>query len=199
MSGSWARFRLSTQDAKTERNSLSADLSATEFIRLALQHHHMMHPAAWLVPRVVAKTAGYWNEDLSLNDDGEYFARVVLAAGKVSHVPAATSYYRSGLAGSLSRTRSDRAWRSQLLSSSLTVDHLLRHSDTPEARQAAADALRRDCLDAYPYCPHLRAEMELKVTALGGSDLRYAAGPRYALLAKCVGWRLAKRIRNHLG
>ncbi len=198
-SASWARFQSSIIDSKREINSLSADLSATDFIRLALQHHHMMHPAAWLVPTAVCRAAGGWNEDLSLNDDGEYFARIVLAAGRIRHVRESITFYRSGLAGSLSRSRSERAWRSQLRSTALTVDHMLAASDTRAARQAAADAIRRDCLDAYPFCHAIRAEMERKIAVLGGSRLCYQAGPRYALLAKFIGWKMAKRIRNQLG
>lgn len=198
-SGSWARFKRSTSDAKAETNSLSADLSASEFIRLALRNHHMMHPAAWLVPAEVCRKAGPWNEELSLNDDGEYFARIVVAAGSIRHVPQSISYYRSGLAGSLSRSRSERAWRSQLRSTALMANHLLACSNTRQTRQAAADAIRRDCLDAYPHCRAIRAELESRVVALGGSTLEYRAGPRYALLAKIVGWKAAKRIRNHLG
>jgi len=195
-SGSWARFTHSVQDARFERNSLQENLTGTEFLIRAMRQHEMMHPGAWLVPAAVVRRAGLWNEELSLNDDGEYFARVVLTARQIHHVPEAMSYYRSGLKSSLSRGRSQRAWYSQLRSTMLTADHLLASDDSPASRQASADALRRDSLDAYPYCAQLRAAVERRVAQLGGSRLTYAAGPKYRLVARLVGWKLAKRLRN---
>lgn len=198
-SGRWARFTDSIESARFERNSLQENLTGTEFLIRALLHHHMMHPAAWLVPAAVGREAGPWNEDLSLNDDGEYFARIVLTAGAIHHVPESVSYYRSGLQGSLSRSRSEGAWRSQLLSTDLTANHLLARTDSPTARRAVADALQRDCLDAYPYCAVLREQLDRRIALLGGSTLRYSAGPRYQIIARLLGWKLAKRLRNQLG
>ncbi|RYE14707.1 MAG: hypothetical protein EOP45_19285, partial [Sphingobacteriaceae bacterium] len=54
-----------------------------------------------------------WNEQLSLHDDGEFFCRVVLASSQVQFCEQARSYYRKGLADSLSSGRSVRAVRSQ--------------------------------------------------------------------------------------
>ena len=54
-----------------------------------------MIPAAWLLSRRLAQKAEAWDERLSLNDDGEYFCRVVLASKQVSFVALAACYYRS--------------------------------------------------------------------------------------------------------
>src|SRR5262249_13385356 len=40
----------------------------------------MVCVSCWLTPRAVADEAGPWDESLSLDDDGEYFNRVVLAS-----------------------------------------------------------------------------------------------------------------------
>ena len=53
----------------------SRDLTGVEFLQLNVETISMMHPAAWLAPRSLLDIAGPWNESLSLNDDGEYFAR----------------------------------------------------------------------------------------------------------------------------
>ena len=59
----------------------------------------------------MADRAGPWDESLSLNDDGEYFCRALLTSAGMAYCPAGRSYYRSGLPGSLSQQRSDRARR----------------------------------------------------------------------------------------
>lgn len=196
LSAAWGRFTGSPERADFRPNPLCADLSPAEFLVRTLESHEMMHPAAWLTSHRLVQAAGPWNEQLSLNDDGEYFARVVVAAAGLRHCPAARTYYRSGLSGSLSRSRTERAWESQLLATELTVGHLLSREDSPRTRRAAADALQRDLLDAYPSCPATRRRLERRVAELGGSELRYRAGPRFHLLTRVLGWRLAKRLRN---
>jgi glycosyltransferase involved in cell wall biosynthesis len=196
LSAAWGRFLESPERADFRSNPLCADLTPVDFLVLALETHNMMHPAAWLTPRRLADAAGPWNEQLSLNDDGEYFARVILAARRVQHCATARSFYRSGLRRSLSRSRSERAWTSQLRSTELTVEQLLARENSARTRRAAADALQRDIFDAYPSCQALRERLQARVAALGGSELRYEAGPRFQLLARLLGWRLAKRLRN---
>ena len=65
-----------------------------------------MNPAVWLVSRELTGLAGPWNPELSLDDDGEYFCRVVAASDFVRFVPEARSYYRRWTAASLSRSSS---------------------------------------------------------------------------------------------
>src|SRR5690606_29942373 len=40
--------------------------------------HSMIGQHAWLTPRRIIKTAGGWNEGLLKDQDGEFFARVVM-------------------------------------------------------------------------------------------------------------------------
>ena len=94
LSGAWGRFFDEPASARFESGPLARDLTPTAFLTLALQTHGMMHPAAWLTSRRLASAAGPWDETLSLNDDGEYFARVALAARTIRYCPAARSYYR---------------------------------------------------------------------------------------------------------
>lgn len=196
LSAEWGRFRDSVTEADFRPNPLFADLSPVEFLTTALATHSMMHPGAWLTHRRLADKAGPWNEERSPNDDGEYFARVILAARAVRFCAGARSYYRSGLSHSLSQSKSESAWRAKLNSSVHTVDHLLAREDSSHTRRAAADALQRDIYDAYPRCADLTRQLQLRVRELGGSKLRYEAGPRFHALASLLGWRIAKRLRN---
>ena len=49
---------------------------------------------SWLTPMAIIEKAGLWNEKLSLDDDGEFFCRVVLAADGVKYSEKGFSYYR---------------------------------------------------------------------------------------------------------
>lgn len=195
-SGSWGRFTGLPSEAQFVPEPLCADLSPVDFMTRKLSANAMMHPAAWLVSRELANAAGPWDERLSLDDDGEYFTRVVLASKRIECVTEARSYYRSNLPQSLSQRRSDRAWASQFLSTELSVSHLLAVENSKRTRRACADALQRLVYEAYPSRRDLRKAASQRVAELGGSDLRYRAGPKYEFVARLFGWRIAKRLRN---
>ena len=61
-----------------------------------------MQTATWLVTRELTEAAGLWNTRLSLDDDGEYFARVALASDSIQFAPDAKVYYRISGTDSLS-------------------------------------------------------------------------------------------------
>ncbi len=62
----------------------------------------MMIPNTWLVSKKLISLAGLWDEEITLNDDGEFFYRVIaVSAGVVIDRKAAT-YYRSFNSASLS-------------------------------------------------------------------------------------------------
>jgi hypothetical protein len=169
----------------------------------------MMHPAAWLVPRTVAAAAGPWNETLSLNDDGEYFARVVLASTGLAFCadPAATTCYRSGIATSLSRRRNHRALLSLQRSIELVSAHLTSYAAGPgksigdpasPLRPALADYWRRLEYELYPDDPAGSRSAGERANALGGSRTPPPLGARFQLVARLMGWRATFRLRRLL-
>lgn len=194
LSSNWTRFTHTPADADHTPQPLCADLSPAEFAITKLERNAMMHPAAWLVPRALAERAGPWDESLTLDDDGEYFTRLVLHSLGTRHAAASLSYYRSGLLGSLSRTKSERAWASALRSLELTVGRLRACDDSPVSRHACATALQRYIYEAYPAAAACRARAAALVAALGGSDLEPEGGPKFNFARRLLGWKLAKRL-----
>jgi glycosyltransferase involved in cell wall biosynthesis len=189
----WARFQSDPAEAKIIDSSLFQDMAPIDFLLLLTAGGHMMHPAAWLVPSDIAKKAGPWDENLTLNDDGEYFARVVLSARNIAHSAGSLALYRSGLHQSLSGRRDRRSMESLYRSCDLIAAHLTAAEDSPRVRRALADYFQRLEYEIYPAAPDLTGLARARVRALGGSALRPAMGSRQALLARIVGWRLARR------
>jgi glycosyltransferase involved in cell wall biosynthesis len=194
----WARFNEDPALAVVPESPLFRDLSPVEFLLLCTARGHMMHPAAWLVPAEVARAAGQWDERLTLNDDGEYFARVVLAARKIVHSPESLTLYRSGMPSSLSGRRDRRALESLYRSCDLVASHLAAAEDSVRVRAALADYFQRLVYETYLDAPDLSKRAEAKVWELGGSTLPPEMGARQAMLARVVGWRLAKRATRLL-
>ena len=191
--GRWARFRDDPASATQTASPLFADLAPVDFLLLHAAGGHMMHPAAWLVPSEVARAAGPWDETLSLNDDGEYFSRVCLAARAIVHAPDSLTLYRSFVPGSLSGRLDRRSLESLFRSCELVAGHLAGSEDSPRVRRALADYFQRLAYEVYPAAPDLCRRAEARARELGGSTLRPPAGRRQAWLAKLVGWRLARR------
>ena len=196
LSATWGRFQHKVTETTFSSEPLCADFLPVDFMITKFRTHGMMHPAAWLVSRNLIDKAGPWDERLSLDDDGEYFTRVVLAARSIRHCADSRSFYRSGLSGSLSRSRSARAWTSQFLSIENSVRHLLGAEDSPRTRAASADVLQRLIFESYPAAPALRRQAAEQVRHFGGSKVAFEAGPRFRVAAQLLGWRLAKRLRD---
>jgi glycosyltransferase involved in cell wall biosynthesis len=192
----WARFYSKPEEAQFITQTLWQDLDPVEFLVTIWRDHLMMHPAAWLVPRAISDQAGCWHEELSLNDDGEYFARVVLASQGVRFCWGAKSYYRSGNSTSLSTSKSYAAWRSAFQSIDLIVNNLLAKEDSGRIRQVCANAFQQLVYEIYPDAPDIRAQASLKISAFGSSNLRPKGSPSFERLSKLTGWRVAKLIQN---
>ena len=194
----WGRFTSDPAQAAFVDRTVFRDFAPLDFLLLAAETGAMMHPSAWLVPRATIDRAGPWDETLSLNDDGEYFCRILLASAGVAFCPdlEAKSFYRSGLPASLSRQRSARARASQFHSLELIDQHLSAAEDSPRVRHAVACQWRRFVHDFFPAPANLIARAEARAKALDGGELgRPPMGPKTAALARLIGWRNTWRLK----
>jgi glycosyltransferase involved in cell wall biosynthesis len=194
--GPWGRFDDNPASAVFTPETNWRDSKPVEWLALNFAGRGMMPPAAWLTPRRLIDTAGPWDERLTLNDDGEYFCRVLLASSGVRFCANARSFYRSNLTGSLSRRRTDAAWHSAFLSHDLCTQHLLAHEASPRTRRACADLFQRLAFAAYPDCPGLVPQCEAKVRSYGGSDQRPGGGHGFQIITRLLGWKIAQRLRT---
>jgi glycosyltransferase involved in cell wall biosynthesis len=190
----WGRFATKPAQASFVPQAVAGARTGVEFLQLHYETGSMMQPGAWLASRSLLSRAGPWDETLSLNDDGEYFARVMLAARGLVHVARAQCYYRSGLSGSLSRRTDLRALTSLFHSVELTTGHLLAADGSPRTRAACADAWMRTAFEVFPAMPALADKAERHSHALGGPRRPLPGSGRFRLAARFLGWRLARRI-----
>lgn len=193
-SSTWARFESDPARAVVQPMPNWRDLTGVEFLQLHFETEGMMQPAAWLAPRALLDRAGAWNESLSLNDDGEYFARVMLAAERIVFCADARTYYRSNVAGSLSSRKDRAALESFYRSIELTLAALLTADRSLRTLAAAAYAWKWAAFELYPGAPELSRRAERNSRRLGGSRRPFPAGGRFQLAARLLGWRLAKRL-----
>lgn len=194
-SGAWARFRYATGEATFLPEPVWRDLAPEEFLIRSGLGGGMMANFAWLSPRALIERAGPWNELLNLNDDGEYFSRVVLQASGVVFCAGARGYYRMGPDVSMSRRRDAAALASAFAAIDLSSGYLLARCASAPARKASATNYQRFAYAAYPQVPGLVAQAERRIAELGGSELRPGGGRTFQLLSRSFGWKFAKRCQ----
>jgi glycosyltransferase involved in cell wall biosynthesis len=191
----WGRFHDDPAQAEFVDDRVFRDFDPVDYLLLHTGEAAMMHPGAWLAPRELLERAGPWDESLTLNDDGEYFARVALAARRILFSPTGASLYRSSLPGSLSRRRDRRALDSVFRSVESIAAQLRRFENTPRVQRVLADYWQRLIYEIYPDAPDLCRRAEDRVREFGGSSLRPTMGSRERLVAGLLGWKLARRLR----
>ncbi len=195
-SSRWAHFRDAPTEAVFTEHANYRDLLGVEFLQLHWEQACMMQPGAWLAPRPLLEAAGPWNESLSLNDDGEYFARVMLSAERIVFCRASRAYYRVHGGIRLSARRDRRALESLFRSVELTTAHLLAADASARTRAAVAYAWKWAAFELYPCAPDLAERAEAFSRQFGGSPRPFPAGAKFQWTARLLGWRLAKRLRD---
>jgi glycosyltransferase involved in cell wall biosynthesis len=155
----------------------------------------MFPPVVWLTPRKLIEEAGAWNENITYNDDSEFFARVLLKARKIVYCNEALSYYRRGVSTSLG-SRKDRIARiSELYSLNLVTSHMLNHEPSLRVREACAYKYRKLIYSLYPEHRDLIkiAQQKLKDLNVRG-DFNFGNGLTRKL-SNIIGWKNAKLIQ----
>ncbi len=194
--GPWGRFETDPVAAVFVPEENWRDCDPVTWLILNFRGRGMMPPAAWLTPRAIVERAGSWDERLTLNDDGEFFCRALLASAGVRFCRDARTLYRSNVPCSLSGRHTSAAWRSALLSQQLCAQHLLARENTPRTRAACADLLRRLAFAVWRDDHALAAECEAEARAYGGSKLLPEGGRLHQLVARTLGWRTAQSFRG---
>jgi glycosyltransferase involved in cell wall biosynthesis len=196
----WARFHSDPDEAVfTPRKGWHDAAPVDWLVETWADTEPMMQCAQFLIPRALLARLGGWDERLGLNNDFEFFARLIVGSAGLVFTPGARLHYRSGLTGSLSHSRSARAWDSAFLSLTLGIGHLLRAEDSPRTRRVAADTLQALVHTMYPSRPDLVACLEARIAELGGSALPPQGGRAFHISRRVFGWRAARWLQIWAG
>jgi glycosyltransferase involved in cell wall biosynthesis len=169
LSSEWGRFLYRCHRASFVPTALWCDLSPVEWLLRKMGQNLHMQTATWLVSRELTEAAGPWNTQLLVDDDGEYFCRVLLQSEGVRFVREAKVYYRASGAGSLSYVgRSDRKREAQWRSMELHIGYLRSLEDSPRVRAACVKYLQNWFLCFYPERPDIVKQADNTARALGG-------------------------------
>lgn len=99
------------------------------------------HP--WLVPRALAEASGPWNTELTADQDGEYFGRLLTLSGPAVFCSDTAVHYRSPPEGAVSRDKSRRAGESRMQAFEVVAESILSRRDDRAARRACLSRIRK--------------------------------------------------------
>jgi glycosyltransferase involved in cell wall biosynthesis len=193
LSSPYAPFYYRTKVAKFVHSSLCEDLSPLEWLLRKLSENLFMQNATWLVSRELTEAAGPWDTRLHFDQDGEYFARVLLASEGTRFVPGTGIYYRMSPSNRVSYIgKSNKKKDSLLLSLRLYIQYVRSLEDSDRVRQACLSYLRVWYDNFYPDRPDIVAEVQKLAAELGGSLEPPRLRWKYAWIRPVLGWDTAK-------
>lgn len=195
LSGAWGKFYDDPGKTSFAPSPLWEDLKPAEWLCRKLDQNLWMAIESWLVSRKLTEMAGPWNEYLSLDDDGEYFSRVVCCSQTIRFLPAARSCVRIGKAGISSGRLTEKKLTSQFTSIRLHVERLLSMEDSPRTRNACLKFLQRWSIYFYPERMDLFEPLRLLARDLGGQLNAPTLSLKYRWIQKLFGWKIAKRAQ----
>ncbi|HEX3744905.1 MAG TPA: glycosyltransferase family 2 protein [Bryobacteraceae bacterium] len=199
LSSPWAAFYYRTRNARFIQTSLCQDLSPVEWLLRKLGENLHMQTATWLTSRELTEAAGPWDARLHVDDDGEYFCRVLLASQGTRFVPGTGVFYRIMPDNRLSVIgNSDRKKDAMLLSMQLHLQYVRSQEESERVRNACLTYLQNWYGVFYPERPDLAAELDDMALRLGGRLRPPRLGWKYAWMAPLLGANAAKSLQSFL-
>jgi glycosyltransferase involved in cell wall biosynthesis len=193
LSSSWAFFNYRPRRAYFIPTPLWQDLSPVEWLVRKLAQNLHMQTATWLTSRELCEAAGPWDTRLFVDDDGEYFCRVLLASEGTRFVPGARVFYRNTPSNRLSQIgTSDKKKDAMLLSMKLHMGYLRSLEDSDRTRRACLTYIQNWLDTFYPERPDIVSELQEIARALHGGLEPPRLRWKYAWMRPVFGWRTAK-------
>lgn len=194
--GQWLRFfsgeSLGAETQFHTSRNIQRDMAPVDWLLC----NEMSQTGCWLTPAGLVEQAGLWDESLRINQDGEFFARVLLKAEQVVFCPDSIVYYRSGLQNSITGDRYSEPKLESLFRTCTSLErHLLAVQNSPATRRLCANTYRYFQHICYPNRADLVGAAEERIAHLGGADLEIEASVKFRALSKLIGWRAAKRLQ----
>ncbi len=160
----------------------------------------MVQTSAWMTPASITKEIGPWNESLLLDQDGEYFARAVLASKGIRTTGGINYYRRFTVGGNISaKANKIENLRSALLALNLKAKYLGERIQSERVQQAMSTLYQEIAINAYPQFPELVAECEGYVLKTGKNpEIPVLGGRLIEITRLLMGWKTAKLLRKKI-
>ena len=160
----------------------------------------MVQTSAWLTPKSICDQIGPWNENLLLDQDGEYFARAVLAS-KGIRTTGGTNYYRRFFSGANISAKANKRenLESALLALELKSGYIAKQTQSDQFKQALSTLYLEIAINAFPGFSDISQKCEQRIRETGKKPVLPVMGGQIIESTKNIfGWKTAKRLRQFI-
>lgn len=114
-------------------------------------NHECLYPHCYLVPRSLVEDSGMWDVSVVLDQDGDFFSRIIVCSNNVLYTSGTKVYYRFGNMTSQSKQVSYKAVNGFVDTAIKKAKLLLRHSNNPKVKDAVYELVSLKPKLFYPY------------------------------------------------
>lgn len=195
---SWFHFDEYPSDAIRKRQFIDRDYpNPLNWLKDSWNGNGMGQTAIWLTPKYLIDKVGGFDESLEMNQDGDYFSRILMESSGIRYNPNVEVFYRIPAVNNISQRKNLSAIFS-LLRSFHGYERILNISDTIEIRSA----LNQNYLDfTYHYYnryPELARRAIEYSRELGFGVFRWKEKGLFHVLSKFLGYKPAFFLRKML-
>jgi glycosyltransferase involved in cell wall biosynthesis len=198
-SGIWGRFYNSIDTVVWEDQKINKNYDApVNWLIDSWNGKGMGQTSIWLTHRILIEKAGKWNEKLLLNQDGEFFLRVLLKAKAIKFCEEAKVYYRSGNTRSISQQNrwSYEKATSLLLSFELYQQNCKQFIEYEGVKKGLGQNYLNFIYQFYPLFPDLLKKSEESFYHLGFKKIWPVGGEKFKKIANVIGFKNLLIIRE---
>lgn len=188
----WEKFQENPATSSfSQWDTLQDEYSPAEW----LKSRTMGIPGCWLGHRSLFESTGPWDESLSINQDGEYFTRVIVKAQSIGVIKSTGVHYRVGHADRTSQFSPDKA--KSLYRSVMSFEKEALKLGT-DLNHAVAEQYQAFIQRVYPHCRAERKVAGEKVKALadGHIENHLLESERSKQWATIIGWKAFVLLRR---
>ena len=120
----WARFKHSNSFKLRDTSCFEELHSGLEYMKVYGKHKTFLPSHNFMVKRKIVLKSGLWNEALSVNQDGEFFCRILLNSINVFHTADTYVLYRTPTNQNISGSGDIKKAKSAVYSWKLITKHL---------------------------------------------------------------------------
>ena len=192
----WGRFYNNDLSTFKLNDTPVNEMTFPDWIKFYWYHcNPMTNPGRTIIPTELVKKAGPWNEELSLNDDLDFYTRVFLNTEKIIFNHDAIFYYRSGVSG-LSGKKDDSAYKSFYNSILYAINNVLtRYQHDPLLLKSCANVWQSFIYEVYPFQKKYRQMAQAEIDKLAKPDFKFHTSGYTKYMVNALGWKMAKRIK----
>ncbi|RYX85803.1 glycosyltransferase family 2 protein [bacterium] len=161
---------------------------------------------AWLVPSKLVNSTHGWDNRAGLNDDGEYFMRIILNSTGIIFCKEAIFYFRRDVPNSLSKQfNSKEVYIKWFFSYQSYAENFIKKLEVSTAKELGWKALSVYYISSYPKHPDLLKQCKAQMKELGYNKPFATGGKPFLTASRYIGvenalvlWNYKRKITKFL-